>query len=227
MIDPSIQLDHFRWRNDNGSETSATWIYALDTNPSSPITPSATGIFRLRFAIRETAGAAGPNNTQYVMIQRINSGSWLLAGSTNPFQPADSPNLAASANVACTQQISSGGFTSGGQWIDSNSASQGTITLGASNSAEFEFTFILDPTNYDNTYTDGDILDIGVAESDGTLLDNYAVVASMEAEIYYEPGFSNIYLGSQQQTDPNHAGTTPINDVYYGAQRLYHRYLGP
>lgn len=52
-----ITISHFRGRNDNGSETTATWIAAVDTDFGQAVDTN----FRVRLAVEETAGG-GVNN---------------------------------------------------------------------------------------------------------------------------------------------------------------------
>ena len=53
---PVSNQTHFRWRNDNGDETGATWKELEDTNTSKPKNQN----IRLRVAWNESAGA-NPN----------------------------------------------------------------------------------------------------------------------------------------------------------------------
>lgn len=65
----TIEQEGFRFRNDDGSESTATWLAAQDTNVS--LDPADT--FRLRLLVN-TTGSAGA--LQYKLQYRKNAGAW-------------------------------------------------------------------------------------------------------------------------------------------------------
>lgn len=65
-----VQQEGFRWRNDDGSESTATWKAAQDTNVNMPI----DGAARLRILLNATGDAP---SAQYQLEYRIKtSGTW-------------------------------------------------------------------------------------------------------------------------------------------------------
>lgn len=109
----SLDQDHFRFRNDDGSETTATWLAATDTAPDA-FDPDVDTDFRLRLAIFATDGSI-PNST---LEYSLNGGSWTAVTTSS-----DVVRNVSSANFAdgdpTTQQISAGDFGSFGE-MDSN-----------------------------------------------------------------------------------------------------------
>ena len=63
----------FRWRKDDGTETTATWWATENTNPATAAMPLNANI-RIRFEIGETAGGTGSIGAQ--LQYQINGGTW-------------------------------------------------------------------------------------------------------------------------------------------------------
>ena len=70
-VTANVVQQSFRGRNDDGSETAATWIAATNTN----WTQAADETFRVRFVVQETAGGAASGS--YVVQRNINGGGWV------------------------------------------------------------------------------------------------------------------------------------------------------
>ena len=70
MGQPNTQQAGFRYRNDDGDETSATWMYNLDTNGEVDVDT----VFRLRILLDEYAG--NDETDGYELEYNHESGGW-------------------------------------------------------------------------------------------------------------------------------------------------------
>lgn len=156
----------FRGRNDDGSQTAATWKAATNTN----WTQSVGVPFRIRFSIQETAGASA---TKTLVVQHNrNSTGWVTTTTSSA-----NVTLVASASVsdgtATTQQISSGSFVVGS--FDSN-GSVSSVTL-ISQFTEMEYCLQLSGS----TIVNGDTLQFRVVDN-GTALNGYTATPTVTAD---------------------------------------------
>lgn len=103
----TLTQTHFRGRNDDGNETTATWFSSLDTNFSLTIAQLNTN-FRIRFALESSTTGTCTDQLQYI----LNGGSATsITTSSNVIRAVTSPNVP--NGTATTQQISSGTFVVG------------------------------------------------------------------------------------------------------------------
>jgi hypothetical protein len=134
---------HYHWRNDDGSETTATWPVAED----SPLTPvPRMTVRRVRFEVsNEGAVTSGP--VEY-RLQAARSGSCATATYTDvpvaatwEWQVADSPNfLDGDATTNVTGGVTDEATTFiAGQMKDTGNSTVGGITLDADEFTEIEF----------------------------------------------------------------------------------------
>lgn len=127
-----LNQQNFRARNDDGSETAATWIATAGSN----WTQQVDSTFRLRFLVDESAGA---DNTVGGSLEfNINGGGFAAVGSTTAVQFAASGTV--TDGTATTQQIGTGTFVAGE--FDSNGTAS-SVTLNNSES-EFEYCLLID-----------------------------------------------------------------------------------
>ena len=102
-IDPTWEQVSFRGRNDDGSETTATFIAALNTN----WTQDSGALFRIRFDILEDAGGA-VNNKPFKLQYNLASGGWNdVDAASSVVQSLASDNLTDAEDT--TQQLGGGG----------------------------------------------------------------------------------------------------------------------
>lgn len=107
----TIVQNHFRWRNDDGSQTTATWKAAEDTNPSG--VQAFNTNFRLRIATTETNSASPAASVaprlEYKAGTACSGTGWttITTSTSNAFALSASSNFTDGA--ATTQQLSSGG----------------------------------------------------------------------------------------------------------------------
>lgn len=106
---PNLAQTHYRFRNDDGTETTATWRQPIDTPDTVPINT----LFRLRIATSETMGGDPPTHN-YRVQWRQNGGAWTAVSAENAgavVQGSETTGLPNNTNT--TQQISSGTFRQG------------------------------------------------------------------------------------------------------------------
>lgn len=173
---PNLVQSHYRFRNDDGDETTATWRAAVDTVPANiPINT----LFRLRVAVTETMGGDPPLHT-YSLEWRQNGGAWTTTGSENSgavvqgSTPTGCPN-----NTPTTQQISGGGFNPGFVQRGNNTAGIDIIPL---RTLENEWTIRI---GHNGGAVAGDVFDFRVI-SDGVVLQAYAVTPSVTVSALVE-----------------------------------------
>lgn len=105
MTHLAAEFDQIAWRfrNDDGSETTATWMEAQNVSPGD-VAP--TQQFRLRMEVQETAGG-GANNQTIVLQYNVNGAGWNDIGTSSSFV-----RLASSSHVAngtaTTDQLTAG-----------------------------------------------------------------------------------------------------------------------
>lgn len=168
--------DSFRFRNDDGSETTATWMAAANTTPAD--IPLDTN-FRLRFLIQETAGSNQSENPTWTIQYRVNSGGGFGAW-TDCHRGPGGTTLATGAYtsqwagaIAATQQLGSGTFNSGGSTaLEASTPETGTYSVadggfGTAGNDEYELEFVLSFSST-NGAAAGDIYEFRIIASLGT-----------------------------------------------------------
>ena len=120
----------FRFRNDDGSETSATWIAAENAN-GIEITPDQN--FRLRI-ISQMTNAGDQTEVAWQLQYRVNGGTWTLPTTTlsTPVRMSASPHV--NHSTATTKQLAggSGSFITG--WVATTFRSGNTNAIMTSGS---------------------------------------------------------------------------------------------
>lgn len=201
----------YRFRNDDGSESTATW----KANQNTAWSPSITGDtpFRLRFELNETGAASG--NVSAVVQYNINGVAWATAGTTT-----NGVRLEASSNitdgVATTGQLTAGSGTfRAGQVRETTTAA--AATMSGSDHTEVEFCLAL----HYGFLNSGDVVTFRVLDSGGTI--TYTVTPTINVTKV----FNNPPTVSPNTTDATDFGTGAIqleatatdatpNDVEYG-----------
>jgi hypothetical protein len=150
MSTPSFTQVTARFRNDDGSETAATWKATQGTNISLAIlTP-----FRLRFLIDETASVAW-TSIAFGMRTSKNGGAF---GSLTGVTMIDSANFTNAANTTSQLTGGTGTFVTSNAGMRDLSASPNATNSGTAGQLfECEFSFQLD-----NTWAVGDTCDIRI-----------------------------------------------------------------
>lgn len=147
---PSFTQYDFRLRNDDGSETTATWVAAINTNASLNVDTN----YRVRFSIIN-GGLGGWTTKTFNLYYSRNGGTYEAIGSGKPVKFAASVNFAQGDDT--TQQLSATGT-----YITDNNAmceSAGATNSGAASSFfEVEFCIQIDSNYVD----DGDTIALRV-----------------------------------------------------------------
>jgi hypothetical protein len=180
-VSANVVQQGFRGRNDDGSQSGATWKAALNTNWSQNVDEA----FRVRVIIEETAGGSA-NNYSYTLQYNLNSGGWVSVGVTGAIHSVASSFV--SDATATTQQISSGAFVAGE--FDSDSGAS-NISL-ESQKTEMEYSLIIDGALVSN----GDQIQIRATNS-GTALNGYTntpsiTVVEVTVDQVSAPGITSI-----------------------------------
>lgn len=129
MTNPSFTQVTFRGRNDDGSESAATW----KATQGSDWTQDTGAKFRVRFRIDETASRAWTNKVWNLYYQ-INTGGYNPVTASTPVQFALSNNFADGAD--CTAQLTGGT----GTFVTDNNGMKES-TGGATNSGTAGYLF--------------------------------------------------------------------------------------
>ena len=107
----SANQNSYRWRNDDGTETSASWKAELNTISTSN---SQDQPFRLRISLNETSGYGSTSyDVSRLAYSKNNGTNWVVINNntTNDFYFINSAFVA--NNTATSQQITAGGFIGG------------------------------------------------------------------------------------------------------------------
>jgi len=166
---------HYRWRNDDGSETSATWAENEDTPL---LNLSKNTIKRLRFEISNEAWTRGGGvqfKIQYAETSTCSNGSYVdIPTSTSlHWQIANSSNL---TDGSSTTNVSPGltdenAFFVAGQVKDTGNLTS-AITITSENFTEIEYSLLAT-----NNAVNGGSYCFRLVKGDGSLLDTYNVYA--------------------------------------------------
>jgi hypothetical protein len=208
-----IQRD-FNWRNDDGDETSASWM--TYQNQSTMLCGSDTFRLRILFEVQSTGNSNDPvtqSHPSQLSYATSPSGPWttITNNSTNAFMQTTS--LLVADGTPTTQQLSpsvSGTFVPG-QVVDANHASTITFSLynGSSPSVmEFEWVLIPGQTTAPGTY----YFRLDGLDSYSTLPSiNYAMptastLSATNCDSYTLNSQTYTASGTYTQTIPNAAG---------------------
>lgn len=163
MQTPAYDQTDFRARNDDGSETGATWQASTNTDWSQYYQDP----LRIRLAVAEVNGEKD-NNRQFQLQYSHNSGTWTnVTTSSSVVQATTSSNFADGDNT--TQQISSGTFLAGRMSEDGIAGDNSAISFNGGDTTELEW--MLSVVNAD--VSDGDTVSLRAVFGDGTVFGTY------------------------------------------------------
>lgn len=169
MQSPAYDQTAYRGRNDDGGESSATWIASTNTS----WTQYYKDPFRIRFAVAEVNGAKDNNRTFQIQYNKNSTGWTNITTSSSNVQAVTSSNYA--DGDPTTQQISSGAFA-GGRMSEDGIAGDNTSTdFAGGDTAEHEYA--LNFVNAD--VADGDVFDFRLIFGDGTSFSTYTNTANV------------------------------------------------
>ena len=133
---PVLNQQSFRARNDDGSESAATWIAAVNTN----WTQAVDANFRIRFLVQETNGGSS-NNASPQLQYNLNSGGWNnVTASSTVVRSSASTQFADDDNT--TQQVGSGTFITPNSGMDEDNGLAGEnsdIDFAGNDEVEVEY----------------------------------------------------------------------------------------
>lgn len=150
----------FRGRNDDGSQTTATWKAAANTNFSQTLDTT----FRLRFVIQSDAfgGSTFTTKLQY----NLNAAGWVdITTSSTVIVAVNSANI--TDTEATTQQVGAATFVAGEETEDGVT---GSVVLAQSQQTEHELVCQILSTGA----TVGDTIQVRCLESNGTVFTTYS-----------------------------------------------------
>jgi hypothetical protein len=132
----------FRARNNDGSETTATWKAAANTNWTEPVTTEYYGDhFRVRFLVQENGGVSAADKT-FQLEYSHNGGAWNdVSGASSVIKAKASDNLTEAEDT--TQQLGSGTFISDNDGVDETNGQAGGTMLDFAGGDEVELEFSL------------------------------------------------------------------------------------
>lgn len=169
---PFLNQIGFRARNDDGTETTATW----KAGGNGPWTQNTNENFRVRFVIDETASVA-ENNVQLQLQYNRNSTGWVnVTGSSSVVRAVDSTNV--SEEQATTRQLGSGSgtfFTGAMDNLDGLLGTNNQIDFTADGLTEIEFCLQL----VGGTVLAGDTIQLRVIRSTPQVLEAYTQIPTI------------------------------------------------
>lgn len=167
-VQPYYEQQVVRHRNDDGSESAATWMVAENTSTNIPInTP-----FRFRVRVAQTISNANQNlNKEFTLRYSLNSGSYSVIAAINattaPVRFANSAYVSDGDSTTRQLTIGNGTFITGR--IDNNNTT-GLLAFSGTSYTELEFIIEL----YGPLLVVGDGVRLRVYETNGTALNNYS-----------------------------------------------------
>lgn len=198
----ALDVDIYRWRNDDGSETGASWLEDANTTHDFDLS-SGDVECRLRVDVSESGGA-NASNQGYILRFSINSGGFVTLGAaTAGVQYFDSSNLTNDNNT--TEQLNGGGTFLGnsGQVEDGVSISQ---VIPANNDWEIEYTIKFIAADLSNTDTiDFQVLANGTDAVTMTVVPNATITIGAVSR--------NITANQTEIGDTQAAGIQVINQI--------------
>lgn len=198
------QQVHFRFRNDDGSESAATWKAAADTNVTADVSGGDVSL-RVRFNIRETGTTSATFSAR--LYYSLNGGAYAqINASGTPVVASASGNLTDDAST--TQQISSGTFVAG-KVDDVNAQTGSTGTIAQNNDTEFEFMLTVSAASVANS----DTIDLRVRR--GTVaLTTYTVTARITVKKDVLAGVGSATFTGFAPTIPPPGLSGPVTDNF-------------
>ena len=98
----TLEQSAHRYRNDDGSEAAATWVFAKDTDGSLDVDTQ----YRMRFALKETTNFFFEKSATYALYYDKNSSGGFSPVTTSSSNIQIKPSIHYAHATDCTQQIS-------------------------------------------------------------------------------------------------------------------------
>ncbi|MBA4387668.1 MAG: hypothetical protein C0404_06780 [Verrucomicrobia bacterium] len=137
---PTWVQEHFRWRNDDGSESAATW----KADPDVAITGATRGQnIRLRFTVANTSTSYSGSLIARLEYSTNPSGAWTTVSGANDglsaFVMTTTSMYADGDNT--TDQLTGSGTFAAGKAVESPNNASASVTVGVSQRSNFEYCF--------------------------------------------------------------------------------------
>jgi hypothetical protein len=174
MADPVYNQEDFRFRNDDGTLATATWVDG-DTVNNNNKTIAVDANFRLRFVVQQTNAAKTVNNATFQLRYSYNDGGYSagtqVTTTSTYVQLVDDANSIAD-NATTQQRIGDGTYGTGdSQGYNDGQTDALTGDMDFNGAQECEIEVCLQIVGAD--LSDGDTLDFQLYLGDGTALDSY------------------------------------------------------
>ena len=145
---PTLDQNAFRARNDNGSETTATWKAANNTNWSQAVDTN----FRVRFLIQEKAGNNPVNMTCQLQYNLAGAGWNNVTGSSSVVRASSSTQF--TDGTLTTEQMGGAQSFSDGEMDEVDGLCNAPeADMGANQETEFEFSLQIRSVDVTNGQT--------------------------------------------------------------------------
>jgi hypothetical protein len=178
---PKFEQKDFRFRNDNGSESAATWRQSINVDDSMNLDSDVQ--FRLRFNIQNDGNTVATSSRvlDLAFEYNLNSAGWNSITASSSVIDSEFSSYYIDGLVDCVQRLGSGTFESNNNGMDENGAvSTGLITWNNADELEVETCLRVKSADTSN----GDTLEIRVI---GTIADLAAgTVGCAEAVPQYQ-----------------------------------------
>jgi len=162
----------FRGRNDDGSETTATWKANQNVNWSQ----AKDANVRVRFEVQETAGCAKNNFSTIQLQYNRNGAGWNnVTGSSSVVRSSASPNVADGAATTDQLTAGTGAFVGGGGFDEVNGVA-GSTAMDVAASGHFEVEYCVQVRSAD--VASGDTIQLRVTDG-GTAFAAYDATPSV------------------------------------------------
>jgi hypothetical protein len=136
----NTRMSAYRWRNDDGTETSATWKASINT----PIQINNLDPIRIRIAVEEFSTRTGTISVETKLQFSVDGANWkYITDVDSPFSFINTSNVSHESNT--TQQIMTRNATSFVVGQFSSAASNKSITLDGNASKFTELEFSIKP----------------------------------------------------------------------------------
>lgn len=205
VVPASIDQWEYRGRNDDGSETTATWIAAINTGWSRlPDT-----VFRVRFGLRNP-GTSEWNANGLQLEYRRNGGTWTDVTTTSTVVRAADGSPA--NDVGTSRQLTASGTFADGLYTEDGHIGWPASNIPAGGTTEHEFAVTIRGVDV----VAGDTIELRLTKDDGAALDTYTV-AGPAITVASAPATQSIsapvVLGSATLAAPTLTATIPSQSI--------------
>lgn len=171
----ALNLFGYRFASVDGTESTHGWLAGQNRTVNRQ--PGANGQFLLRVGVQETAGS-DENNTTLQWQYRLNGGTWTTIDNSSSLVVRTGTNAVFTNNADCTQRLTggTGEFRANNNGCTTDGTSGGAaLDLAANGCAEALIGIQI--LNADVSI--GDLVEIRVARSDGSDLDQYDQIPAL------------------------------------------------